>query len=70
MIRPCDVLVLISCSGVKTGGGKKPLIDLYAGPMWLINEQSGFLCHGPNYEEVFTQAVSVRAVPRSTPRED
>jgi len=36
----------------------------------LINEQSGFLCHGPNYEEVFTQAVSVRAVPRSTPKED
>jgi hypothetical protein len=35
----------------------------------LINEQSGYLCHGPNYEDVVTRAVSVRAAPRSTPKE-
>lgn len=31
----------------------------------LINDQSGFLCHGPNYEEIITRAISVRAAPRS-----
>ena len=36
----------------------------------LINEQSGFLSHGPNYEEVVTRAVSVRAAPRSNPKEN
>ena len=35
MIGPADVLVLMACSGVKTGGGEKPLIELYAGPLWL-----------------------------------
>jgi hypothetical protein len=35
----------------------------------LINNQSGFLCHGPNYEDVVTRAISVRAAPLSTPKE-
>jgi hypothetical protein len=35
----------------------------------LINNQSGFLCYGPDFEDVVTRAVSVRAAPRSTPKE-